>query len=342
MKKLLFISLFGLVCSSCFSTSITTTNPSSSPAIDDSKYQMIIDNRFEHGFDVSPGSGSNPDTGWFPEERWTKNVDICPTQGDTPIWMLSQHGDIYSLNDHYNKYGGDRYNTTVPDEDGYYTFYDESKKVSVNPSKGACYLELNTSQEYERPRKSGEQWCHILLNEGFQKAVQVKEIDECILTIDLTMKKFEDHMNGLADSSLHATQFLMYLVMKSNNPAEDSGFFWFGIPFFDNRYPNGLPESGMIDAGGAGATSKFIYSMPSADYMEDKTLILNKTCSIEVDIKPYILNGLILAQEKGFFLNSTFEDLCFQSMNIGFEIPGTYDCGIEMSNFSLTAYYTEE
>lgn len=338
-KNLLIVTAALLSLCGCSNKENTSSKSSTKSSADESSYQMIVDNKFAEGFTCNPSSGSNPDTGWEPENKWTSSVDLTYKENATPAWIMSQHGDIYSLNDHYNKYTGDR---KVENIDGYYTFYDESKKVAANPTTGSLYLELSTSVEYQRPRKNGEQWCHILLNQGFQKAVQMSEVDSCTLTIDLTMKKFEDHMNGQANESLHAAQFLMYLVMKSNNTAEDGGYFWFGIPFFDNRYPNGLPESGLVDAGGAGATSKFIYQMPSADYMADKTLLLNKTSKIEVDIKPYVLSGLVKAQSMGYFTKSTFNDLCFQSMNIGFEIPGTYDCGIEMSNFSLTAEYSEE
>lgn len=335
MKKTNFIipMMLALLLTSCNNNPTTSSSTSS---VDESSYQMIVDNKFERGFSCDPGNGNDPDTGYIPENRWPSTIDLTYGNEEGPIWQMAQHGDIYSLNDHYNKYTGDR---KVSYEDGYYTFYDESKKVSVNPTEGNLYLELNGSKEYKRPRKSGEQWSHLLIQEGFKKAVQMSEVESVILNIDLEMKKFEDHMNGQANSGVHATQFLMYLVMKSNNTAETGGFFWFGIPFFDNRYPNGLPESGMADAGGAGATSKFIYGMPSRDYIDDGVLQLNKKTHINVDIAPYILNALILAQSKGYFTASSYDDLTFQSMNIGFEIPGTYDCGIEISDFTLTANY---
>lgn len=335
--KIFIPMIMAMLLTSCGET-ISNSSTSTSSDEQESSYQMIVDNKFERGFSCNPGNGNDPDTGWTPESRWPRTVDLTYGNDSGPVWIMSQHGDIYSLNDHYNKYTGDK---TVEEKDGYYTFSDESKVVSVNPTTGSLYLELNASQEYKRPRKSGEQWSHLLINEGFSKAVQMSEVDSVILNVDMEMKKFVDHMGSTALSGVHATQFLMYLVMKSNNTAEDGGFFWFGIPFFDNRYPNGLPESGMVDAGGAGATSKFIYGMPSRDYIEDGVLKLNKKTHIEVDIAPYILSALLLAQSQGYFTKSTYKDLCFQSMNIGFEIPGTYDCGIELSNFTLTANYSE-
>lgn len=313
-----------------------TTDPSNSNPIDDKKYQCIIDNTFQKGFRVNPANGLRQDDQWFPDDRWQMDVDLTygEHEGSDPVWLVSQHGDIYSLNDKYNGYVGGK----PTYENGYYTFQDESKVMSVNPTTGSLYLELNTSAEYVRPRQSKEAWCHILLNQGFEKAVRVADVSTIDFTIDLEMKKFVDNMNGQANRDLHATQFLMYIIVKSENAFDAKDFFWFGIPFFDNRYPNGLPETGLVDAGGAGATSKFIYGMASNEYLPNG-LPLNQKQSVNMDIKPHLGYALIKAQSMNYFMNSTIDDLTFQAMNIGFEIPGSYDCGIEISNFSLTANY---
>lgn len=334
MKKIL-LPIALLACLSVTACGTNTTTGGSTGG--ETSYQLIKDNKFQDGFLVNPASGSRQDDGWVPDNRWPMDVELTygENEGKSNMsWIVAQHGDIYSLNDKYNQLTGEK-----PEyEDGYYKFTDESKQIAVNPDKGALYLELNTSKEYVRPRKQFEQWCHILLNQGFDRAVRLADVETVDFTMDIEMKKFEDHMDGQADPSLHATQFLMYIVIKSEAAADASSFFWFGIPFFDNRYPNGLEENGMIDAGGAGATSKFIYGMPSADYLPNG-VPLNEKQSINIDIKPYIGRALVMARQLGHFTSSTIDDLTFQSMNIGFEIPGTYDCGIEISNFALTANY---
>ena len=68
-------------------------------------------------------------------------------------------------------------------------------------------------------------------------------------------------------------------------------------------------------------------------------IALGKKTSINVDLKEYIGYALKMAQKKGYFTNSTLDDLSTQSMNICYEIPGTYCCGIEMSNFNLIGHY---
>lgn len=312
-------------------------NNDNPPEEQPTEMQYLLDPTFKEGFIVSPASGTRMDDGWFPEERWTRDVTL--TYGDepqTPCWCVAQHGDIYSLCDKYNKFAG---NVPKLTDDGYYWFSDESKVLAPNPSKGSLYIELNTSKEYTRDRKGGEAWCHILLNQGFKDACRLKEVDSVIFTIDLLMKKFEDHTVNF-EFNTHATQFLMYIVIKSEAAGDTNDFFWFGIPFFDNRYPNGLPESGMVDAGGAGGTGKYMYGMESAEYLPGG-LKLNQLGQVNIDLLPYFGSALLKCQRAGFFTNSTINDLTFQSMNIGFEIPGWYDCGIEISNFSLTSHFKQ-
>ena len=339
MKKnnfvsLLLISMSALMmaCSNTPSQSTTPQTPTTS--VDEKRKQIILDNTFKKGFSMSSANGSQMDTGWFPENRWPMSVDLTygEEEGNDPLWMGAQHGDIYGLNDIYNKTTGNK----PTYENGYYTFKDTSKELSVNPEKGALYMELNTSKEYTRPRKAQEQWCHLLLEQGFAEPVHVSEASHIQLTADLEMKKFENHMSDTEfESGNHTTQFLMYLVIKSEAALDANDFFWFGISFYDYRYPNGIPEGGMVDAGGAGATSKFIYHMPGYDLLPNG-LPLNEKQSIDIDLKTYIGSALVLANTKfGKFTNSTIDDLTFQSMNIGFEIPGTFDCGIELSNFGI-------
>ena len=338
MKKslaLLFLTSMIIGCANNGSVSDSTSNNSSDP-IDEKHYQMLFDNKFEKGFLFSPANCNGREGIQAPDNRWMNDVKLTfgDNDGSGISWLGQQHGDIYSLNDVYN-----RTTNNVPAyKDGYYTFSDESKKLSVNPTTGSLYMELNTSKEYMVPRKDNEDWCHLLLSQGFQKSISVKECESIDFTIDLDMKKFEDYMDGKANTNVHAAQFLMYLVIKSEAGLDANDFFWFGIPFFDNRYPNGVPEGGNVDAGGAGATSKYIYHMDSNEFIPGG-LHLGQKRSVNIDLKPQFAYALAYTQSKGYFTNSTVDDLTFQSMNIGFEIPGTYDCGIEISNFSLTANY---
>lgn len=334
MNKKLFailsVLLMGVSATSCDST----TSPSTSISGADEKIkQIILDNKFKNGFSFSPANGSRLDDAWIPDDRWSMPVDLTYGEPDgEPLWLGAQHGDIYGLNDIYNKTTSNK----PTYENGYYTFEDTSKKLSVNPDVGALYLELNTSKEYTRPRRDKEQWCHILIEQGFNEAVHVSEAEKITLTADLEMKKLINYMSDSEyNEGLHTIQYVMYLVIKSEAALDAGDFFWFGITFYDYRYRDtGWPEKGMVDAGGAGATSKFIYHMPGIELLPNG-LPLNEKQEVNIDLKSYIGDALVMATSMGKFTHSTINDLTFQSMNLGFEIPGTFDCGIELSNFGL-------
>lgn len=335
MKKRL--AIFPLIACALLSSCGGGTTPpdeKKDDPVDDEPLELLLDPTFKNGFTCKPSSGHRNTDGWQPEDKYMLDVDVqygTPSSG--PAWTLSQHGDVYSLNDKYNKIAG---GVPTDNGDGSYTMSDESKTVIANPSAGSLYLELNTSKEYARDRKNQEEWCHILLDTGFKETVSLVDLESCELTIDLDLKKFENHMYGTVNPDVHAAQFLMYIVVKSIGGTTQGNWFWFGIPFFDNRYPTGLPEGGLVDAGGAGATGKYIYQTPTNSFLPGG-LQLNEKASIDFDIVDAIGQGLVYAQNHGQMLGATVDDLQFSYMNIGWEVPGTYDVGVEISNFSIKA-----
>lgn len=126
-----------------------------------------------------------------------------------------------------------------------------------------------------------------------------------------------------------------YIYVYSNATLDSGQYMFFGIPIYDYRYKV-MDEKGMIDAGTAGNTGNFIYQMSTFDYLPNG-LQVGREENIEIDLIQSVSNALILAQSYGKLTNSTINDLYITSMNIGFEIPGTFDCSIELSNFSLIA-----
>jgi len=330
-KKLYCLSL-ALVASLASACGGGGSDPTPTPTPTDPEYtQYIVDNTFQNGFNMDPATGFRQDDGWFPDDRWNRPVALTYGSSIAPQWQGAQHGDVYSLNDHYHKTAS---GTPQPDktEDGWYIFSDESKKLGANPTKGGVYFELNTSKEYVRDRIGGESWCHLLLQQGFAEACILRNVDSVVLEMDITQTKFEDHMYGTPNVNVHACQFLMYIVCKSENAYDSASYFWFGIPFFDNRYKY-LPESGMLDLG----TGKYMYGMDSSEYLPNGVQVGVKN-HIEIDLLPFFGRGLIMCQDAGYFTHSVIGDLTFQSMNIGFEIPGTYDSAFEITNFSLTSH----
>jgi len=298
------------------------------------KMELFNDPKFANGFNVRPADrsfsdGSVPDNHWALESR----LYYGGNENGRYAWTIQQAGDAYGLGDVYNKNTG-----TLPEkkEDGTYVFRDTSKSVEVNPSKGTFRYELNTSKEYEAPRVAMAPWCHLLLEEGLAQRVQISEVSSLNLQLDVTLEKIENHMSDAEyDPSLHSCQFLIYFVCNTDSTLDAGNYLWFGVPVYDYRYRI-IEEYGNVDAGGSGATSQFIYSMSTESYLPDGMEVGTKY-HLDVDMLSSLGRGLAMAQSKGFLTHSEVGDLSIEYMNIGYEIPGTFDSAMTIGGLSLTA-----
>ena len=84
----------------------------------------------------------------------------------------------------------------------------------------------------------------------------------------------------------------------------------------------------------------YISSMGNAAYMKELATV-GKKVEIKHDLLSEIKTALEQAQGKGYMQYSTFEDLYLVNMNIGWEIPGIFDVGVDIHNFSLKAKFKE-
>ena len=175
----------------------------------------------------------------------------------------------------------------------------------------------------------------MLLGQGFYEESFVSEMDELILDISWTLTKMENLTGDAYNPSLHAAQFQLFFVVESANPAESSGL-WFGMPFFDNRETELTQPNGLFDRG----TMMYISSMGNAAYMDELATVGNKV-TIKHNLLPEIKTALENAQKLGYMQYSTFDDLYLVNMNIGWEIPGIFDVGVDIHNFNLKAKFKE-
>lgn len=308
--------------------------PSSAPSseMEGSTVELFPDNKFERGFNALPGNKSFLD-GTYPENDWTDNVYLkYKDESPNPSWQLQQTGCIYDLNDVYNPLTG----TEPAYEDGYYKYTGVSNYVHVNPDIGEIVLGLEASKEYEHPRQAKENWPHLLLQNSLTETLSISELSSLDFTIDLTLKAENKMDEKDYNPSLHTAQFLMYFVVTSNSSADAGDYFWFGVPFYDYRYPKAIKETAIIDNGTSGNTGKAIYQMGNAS-MDPTGFKLNHPYKISINLIEKFGDALLAAQKLGRLTGTTINDLSVQSMNIGFELPGTFDVEARFSNFSLKA-----
>ena len=58
---------------------------------------------------------------------------------------------------------------------------------------------------------------------------------------------------------------------------------------------------------------------------------------IHVDVAPWIAYAYKLARKNGYLATTDFQDLYVSGLNIGWEMPGTYDGVMRIRGFSLVA-----
>ena len=135
--------------------------------------------------------------------------------------------------------------------------------------------------------------------------------------------------------SLHTGQITAFFSIHNRNPksADFKDMIWFGLPMFDVRHD--LPPGHQaVDGGKANATGKFICTLPGKRFY-DRPTGDGTWHELRADLVPLIREALAASQAKGFLVDTAFEDLQPTSFNLGWEVPGPYDCAIRLKGLSL-------
>jgi len=138
------------------------------------------------------------------------------------------------------------------------------------------------------------------------------------------------------DPGLHAAQFQLFFIVKNVRPGSvDQGdYYWFGVPFYDNRHD--IPPAFMAaDAGKKDATGKFIYTV-AGETLGEASLKTGHWIALDKDLLPHILKGLQEAVRRGYLKDSTPHDYAVANMNLGWEIPGTFDAAVQVQDLDVS------
>lgn len=286
-----------------------------------SSREVILDRGFNNGIKVLGHASSDPapiDT-FFPFDASMETIH----------WLLPQWGTKLVMQD------------ITPQLIGDTIFYSNpAKKVSFVTNKEQTIeitLQVTASSEYERPRIMSEEWPHLLLEQYFTTPLRLIEVEQLIYQTRCKLLHCINRMGDDYRSDLHTAQFSQYFTIQDNNKASENygDFFWFGLPLYDYRYKN-TELYAALDMGKDDASNKFIYSVASGDIFE-RTLHDKQWVDIEKDILPFIKEAFETARKRGYLSGSKFEDLVVSTMNVGWEVPGTFDCALTLTVPSLSA-----
>lgn len=328
-----------MVCTSVlgsFGASAATEAPSAENKVSRGVYELFPDTDFSDGFRLlnMDASQENDETAVYYQYDGGTSL---------PSWKMAQWSSKHDLRD-------PSVTTSSHPEDSVFVLENQSKRIAVNPESGELALKLSASQIYDAPRKNNEPWPHLLIegatgNSDNEQAVQLSNMTALRLTLSQKLTEFKDCMPGYKDRGRHAAQFLMYLYIKGINASGNTEMMWFGLPLFDNRYEYpgeyASPDSGKDDASGL-----FVYNIPAKGFMHDSFFEQavpvgsdqNEWINIDIDLIPYIERAKTLAQQNGFLQGMELDTMYVDGVNLGWEMPGTYDAEMVVKNLSLKSY----
>ncbi len=285
---------------------------------------LFADLQFQRGFKLKYPSAAYG--------RQTEAVLDLGKADNQPVWRLAQWGTKYSL----------AKAKCQKQPNGDLIYENEGKKVLVGGARSAnrdLILEVRGKAEYgDTPRKQGESWPHLLVEQDAIHKCPLSQLAELNFHVLLKLLHFEDHISKKKfDPGLHAAQFQMFFVVRNlDTKSKDyNNYFWFGVPFFDSRYD--IPKSHQArDVGKDDATGKFIYSI---DGREVNTLPLKtkQWITFQKDLLPYIKQGLQETGRRGYCTDTDPAHYAVVNMNLGWEIPGTYNAAIQVRDLQIAA-----
>ena len=208
---------------------------------------------------------------------------------------------------------------------------------------GGLLLTVNGTKEYgDQPRKAGEGWPHLLVEQDASSRIALDQIKDIELGITLQLTDFVIGMKPpVCDPNLHAAQFQLFLNIQNIDAKSKDyrDYYWFGVPFFDSRHNIPLPYM-AADQGKQDATGKFIYTIAGRE-VNPVPLISGVQVTLTNNLLPLILAGLNMAEERGYLADKQPAHYAVTNMNLGWEMPGTYDASMRISGLNIQAQLLE-
>ena len=195
-------------------------------------------------------------------------------------------------------------------------------------------LAANSFVEYgATARKSGEPWLHLLAEQEFASPAAIAKLSAAKFHLQARLLRSRNLHRGDYSAAIHAAQFKVFFTVQNRNP-QSRGFgdlLWFGIPVYDNRdrFPNAYKSKDF------GGTAKFIFT-PEARAFTSASAHDGQWVTLEKDLLPLMHEALATAWAAGFLPGSKSRDDYFiGGMNLGWELPGTFDVEMQIRNLSL-------
>lgn len=284
---------------------------------------VFRDRAFEHGFKLSAVDSSL---------RPLVIRDILARDASAPpVWRLAQWGTRFNLESAQLE--------RLPD--GSRQLANPGKSVRVYPGGLAgegILLAVHGGVEYNNTlRKRGEAWPHLLIEQNMAGRLSMEGVIGLDFRVEFRVEHCAPTVEEGLERGLHTAHINAFWTVHNRNPESPDykDMIWFGVPLFDARYPI-PPGHQALDIGKADATGKFICTIAGKEFY-DEPVVLHRWHSLSCDLLPHLRNALAASQKHGYLKTTAFEDLEPTSFNLGWEVPGPYDCAIRLRGLDLVA-----
>lgn len=255
------------------------------------------------------------------------------------MWRLGQWGTKFPLAEGEETQDGDNY-----------ILKDETKEFIVNPKTGQYSLNCNTTLEYPEPKPYGDAWLHLITIQNLADISRISEMENIYVDLDVSIDYCENLMGNEFNPDLHTALFQwVFIVQNVNVDSPDyNQYFWLNIPYYDGRGLTmeewrSFEEYAVLDYGKEDKSNSFIYSASSEGYLPEGGMQLGERYRFVIDLVPYIERALSTIQnlpenlnsDYPMLLNTTTDDLRISQFYIGWEVPGTFNCGATIYKNSL-------
>ena len=281
------------------------------------------------------------------EKEFRGNVYFDVDCHEKPWWVGAQHFSRYEI-----------IGTEPAMKDGLFGYHNDGKVLAVYDTEDghrAIRLSVFGKNEYgEETRDDRGNWPHLLIGGEFREEtpIYIHNYTSLVYTMSVRILHCENRMTPEtyreADHCAQTTAYLTLQNIDESSPGFGE-FIWFGIPIFDSRHR--FPDPFRIIDGDPEADAERKATGAVIDVLGGETFLQEnyggvnpadgEWATVTVDILPSVRETLAEAQAKGLMRRTTFEQLGMGSYNIGWEIPGVFDCSMELKNIQLTGYMEE-
>jgi hypothetical protein len=198
---------------------------------------------------------------------------------------------------------------------------------------GDVVLRLDSGEEFGgKPRPQGVRWPALYLWQKFKAKIPLSSMSAVNFNIDYRLSRIEEIRTAKPyDPKTDAAQFTVFITVQNMNKASpDFGHYvWFGLPLYDNRYAM-APHHEQADQ----FTKKFIYLI-DANTFASQPAASGRWVHGQADLLRQMKASVRTAQRQGYFGASDMDDFYITAMNVGWEMPGSFDGEMRVRNLSL-------